>query len=84
MDGCRLGRPVELVDEFLVWLTTIERSPNTSTDTRWPAVRERLHRRIHHPGGKIQDVREYMDMLYAHNVAFSDDVSPRPGVAGGV
>jgi uncharacterized protein len=35
--------------------------------------------------GKIQHVREYMDTLYAHNVAFSnDDVTPRPAVGGGV
>jgi uncharacterized protein len=34
--------------------------------------------------GKIQDVREYMDTLYAHDVAFSGDVTRRPGVAGGV
>lgn len=35
--------------------------------------------------GKIQDVREYMDTLYAHNVAFSnDDVTPRPAVGGGL
>jgi hypothetical protein len=56
-----------------------------STDTRWAAVREWLHRRIHHPRmGKIQDVREYMDTLYAHNVAFADDVTPRPAVGGGL
>ena len=34
--------------------------------------------------GKIQDVREYMDALYAHHVAFSDDISPRAAVRGGV
>ena len=34
--------------------------------------------------GKIQDVREYMDTLYADNVAFSGDVTRRPGVAVGV
>lgn len=32
--------------------------------------------------GKIQDVREYMDTLYAHNIAFSDE-GTRPAVSGG-
>jgi len=30
--------------------------------------------------GKIQHVREYMDTLYAHNVAFSDNVTPSRAV----
>jgi uncharacterized protein len=33
--------------------------------------------------GKIQDVREYMDTLYAHEVAFSDRGAQRHAVAGG-
>ncbi|HTP20581.1 MAG TPA: nuclear transport factor 2 family protein [Solirubrobacteraceae bacterium] len=33
--------------------------------------------------GKIQHVREYMDTLYAHEVAFSDSDTRRPAVAGG-
>lgn len=33
--------------------------------------------------GKIQHVREYMDTLYAHEVAFSDTNTRRPAVAGG-
>jgi ketosteroid isomerase-like protein len=33
--------------------------------------------------GQIQDVREYMDTLYAHEVAFSDHHTRRPAVAGG-
>ena len=33
--------------------------------------------------GKIQNVREYMDTLYAHKVAFSDTSARRPAVAGG-
>ena len=33
--------------------------------------------------GQIQDVREYMDTLYAHEVAFSDYDARRPAVAGG-
>jgi len=32
--------------------------------------------------GQIQAVREYMDTLYAHKVAFSDDDTRRPGVVG--
>ncbi len=34
--------------------------------------------------GKIQAVREYMDTLYAHNVAFSNDVTPLRAVRGGL
>jgi uncharacterized protein len=33
--------------------------------------------------GQIQAVREYMDTLYAHDVAFSDDDIRRGAVAGG-
>ena len=33
--------------------------------------------------GQIQAVREYMDTLYAHEVAFSDNRTGRPAVAGG-
>ena len=33
--------------------------------------------------GQIQDVREYMDTLYAYEVAFSDSPAGRPAVAGG-
>lgn len=33
--------------------------------------------------GKIQKVREYMDTLYAHKVAFSDTSARCPAVAGG-
>jgi uncharacterized protein len=33
--------------------------------------------------GRIQHVREYMDTLYAHEVAFSGDSARRPVVAGG-
>lgn len=33
--------------------------------------------------GQIQDVREYMDTLYAHDVAFSDHDTRRRAVAGG-
>jgi uncharacterized protein (TIGR02246 family) len=33
--------------------------------------------------GRIQDVREYMDTLYAHRTAFSDHGSRRTAVAGG-
>jgi ketosteroid isomerase-like protein len=33
--------------------------------------------------GRIQDVREYMDTLYASEVAFTGSVSPSPAVAGG-
>ena len=33
--------------------------------------------------GQIQDVREYMDTLYAHDVAFSDHDARRRAVAGG-
>jgi ketosteroid isomerase-like protein len=33
--------------------------------------------------GRIQDVREYMDTLYASEVAFSGSVSPRAVVRGG-
>ena len=33
--------------------------------------------------GKIQHVREYMDTLYAHEVAFADDGTPRPAGVGG-
>jgi ketosteroid isomerase-like protein len=33
--------------------------------------------------GQIQAVREYMDTLYAHEVAFSDHATARPAVVGG-
>ncbi len=33
--------------------------------------------------GQIQDVHEYMDTLYAHDVAFSDHDTRRRAVAGG-
>ncbi len=33
--------------------------------------------------GQIQDVREYMDTLYAHEVAFADNGTRRRAVAGG-
>jgi uncharacterized protein len=33
--------------------------------------------------GQIQSVREYMDTLYAHDVAFSDDDTRRAAVVGG-
>jgi ketosteroid isomerase-like protein len=33
--------------------------------------------------GQIQAVREYMDTLYAHEVAFSDHATLRPAVVGG-
>jgi ketosteroid isomerase-like protein len=33
--------------------------------------------------GKIQDVREYMDTLYAHEVALSDRVTRRAAAAAG-
>jgi uncharacterized protein len=33
--------------------------------------------------GQIQAVREYMDTLYAHEVAFSDHGIPRPAAVGG-
>jgi len=33
--------------------------------------------------GRIQYVREYMDTLYAHEVAFSDSNTGRPAVTGG-
>lgn len=32
--------------------------------------------------GQIQAVREYMDTLYAHDVAFSDHGTPRPAAVG--
>ncbi len=34
--------------------------------------------------GRIQDVREYMDTLYASEVAFSGSVSPSAAVGGGL
>jgi ketosteroid isomerase-like protein len=35
-------------------------------------------------GGRIQDVREYMDTLYASEVAFTRPVSPSTAVVGGI
>ena len=53
------------------------------THQRWPTIENGCIGVFTIRDGKIQEVREYMDTLYAREVAFSDHDTRRPAVAGG-